>query len=312
MRCLSFRCVYTILVAFMYETSENVWADVYKAAAGPLQTLTKRVFYLWTMMLIMVDRVRWVPSPIVMHIQWFMMMPHGNDRAEGCCNELQLQRELGSPGKISKPASFKRSWQRVVRRVISQGRAQYRGKWYRRAMLSEFDISRALSSLSGRHSRQADQSTPKERPPRNHTQHTSHQRTLSYLSVNCGGLAASKMDELLLWCSDHDIQLLAVQETRWSSSLQWSSGDWNLIHSAPEPKPGRQSYSGVLFAYRGSCKLRFQEVIAGRLLRVQIYGATSSVPLEVIIAYNHYLPLEASRDVDGYRASGTPLLLDRG
>ena len=73
-------------------------------------------------------------------------------RAEGCGNELQLSRELGLPSgslsETSKPASSKRTWLRVVRRVLARGRASYHEHWFRR---SEHSVMHhmVISSLAG-------------------------------------------------------------------------------------------------------------------------------------------------------------------
>ena len=95
-----------------------------------------------------------------------------------------------------------------------------------------------------------------------------------------GGLPSHKLDELLNWSESQGLSLIAVQETKWRSSLQWKSQNWSLTHSGPGGSG--QSYSGVLLGYRGNAQLRFDEVVPGRLLRVQITGVRHTLPLEVL------------------------------
>ena len=224
-------------------------------------------------------------------------------RAEG---SVCLLRHTGEPGILSgetrkrhhKLWAHKKSWLRVVRKILAFGQARYRGQWFRRHHLSEHDISRAqrLSRSHRQAGPEATDYTPSTHLSRHSRQtgHGSGQDSISFLSVNTGGLSASKLDELLLWCADNSVQLFAVQETRWRTSLQWHSSGWNLIHSGPNSE--QQSYSGILFGFRGSCLLRYDEVIPGRLLRVQLTSPSQTLPLEVLIVYNHYVDLQAPSD----------------
>ena len=228
-----------------------------------------------------------------------------------------------------KPRPSKKSWLRAVRRVLSHGQAQYHGRWFRRSQLSVHDIQSVQSRLGS--SRQAVRSDQTRRPSLRHTQadsqanisgrqavhvthsvprvrypaqqqkHSTKRRAvpdhglLRFISVNCGGLPAHKLDEILYWADVHQVDVLAIQETRWRSSLTWKSSHWSLIHSGPDTKA--PSYCGVLFAFRGSADLRFEAVVPGRLLRVQVSQSALPLPLEVLIAYNFYLDDQAPGDV---------------
>ena len=210
-----------------------------------------------------------------------------------------MSRELGlpsgSPSETSKPASSKRSWLRVARRVLARGRASYHGHWFRRSMISEQDIRRAQRyapyghQQSGRHSRKNRSSHPRSRCSSHHGSGCT-----KFLSVNTGGLPSHKLDELLFWCSEQKIELLAVQETRWNSSLQWESAGWSLIHSGPNSP--KQSYCGILFGFKGHAVIRYDEIIEGRLLRVQLTSRDRPLPLEIVVGYNHVVLDEASAE----------------
>ena len=68
---------------------------------------------------------------------------------------------------------------------------------------------------------------------------------------------------------------------------------WSFVHSGPNSD--KPSYCGVLLCFRGSGVIRFDEVVAGRLLRVQIACSNRPVPLEAVVMYNHYMA-EAPND----------------
>ena len=70
---------------------------------------------------------------------------------------------------------------------------------------------------------------------------------------------------------------LALQETRWQLSSCWQSGAFSVIRSGENK--GRQSYGGVLVAVK-SPSLRCEEIVSGRLLRVQALLPMPGLPLE--------------------------------
>ena len=110
-------------------------------------------------------------------------------------------------------------------------------------------------------------------------------------SWNCGGLPASKYDELLTYCSSEGIDLLAVQETRRSASQVWKSGDYTVFQSG-EGSTGT-CYSGLLLAARHVISSRHEHVLPGRVLYVQLTLKGVASQLDVVLIYQRCYPLQA-------------------
>ena len=89
-------------------------------------------------------------------------------------------------------------------------------------------------------------------------------------SWNAGGISAELYAELFRYLDLQDtVDVAVIQETHWSTSGEWRTGQWQCIHSAS----GRKNQDGVLVAIRssllGSSEVCWQEVAPGRLLRVR-------------------------------------------
>ena len=87
------------------------------------------------------------------HVIYQCYVTNGVGRAEGSScfpRRLGEQVPLGAcetKRTLQQPCSSKKAWLRVVRRVVTYGGAQYRGRWYRLAMLSPSDIRRVQSRM---------------------------------------------------------------------------------------------------------------------------------------------------------------------
>ena len=90
-------------------------------------------------------------------------------------------------------------------------------------------------------------------------------------SWNAGGISAELYAELLRYLDLQDtvVDVAVIQETHWSTSGEWRTGQWQCTHSAS----GRKNQDGVWVAIRSSLlensEVCWQEIVSGRLLRVR-------------------------------------------
>ena len=109
---------------------------------------------------------------------------------------------------------------------------------------------------------------------------------LAFACANIGGLGygkSGKLDEALQSAASTGLTALSLQETRWSHSSAWSSGCYDIIHSGHSQS--RQSYSGVLVAVKDALDIRYDEVLPGRMLRVQFQLSGTELPIEIVSVY---------------------------
>ena len=181
----------------------------------------------------------------------------------------------------------KRAFRRAQIRAMQQGSTRYRGQ--------QHDL-RSLSALRLR---------PAHRPPE-------HSRTdarpslvrssqVHFVSWNSGGLHAARFTELLARLHDRDAhpehtpKIVCVQETKWSQSSEFTSGQWRCIHSGMGDSSG-----GVLFMIHASLartdQIRHCEVVPGRALHVRLDTAPPVDLLGVYqVAWNpHHTALQGS------------------
>ena len=108
---------------------------------------------------------------------------------------------------------------------------------------------------------------------------------LTYYSQNVGGLGVGRLGEIVAFSSGLSVPIVCLQETRWSDSQAWMHAGYQVIHSGAKNK---LLPCGVLIAVGGglaSAELRYDEVIPGRLLRVQVRHPSLAVPLKIINLY---------------------------
>ena len=166
-------------------------------------------------------------------------------------------------------SNHKPSFKRAVRRAQLEGYAWFRGKLFDAKALGT-SVEQKRSSIS------PSQVCPSYQP------RTDSRNRLHLFSWNCSGLSRTKLDEILLWAKPQPIQLLALQETRWQDTKEWSDDTWRFVAVGGLP---RQS-TGVLLAIRRTwCSLdqiSWRSLWDGRLLHLRIHLAR---PLDVLNFY---------------------------
>ena len=143
MRCYILRIVCTILVVFMYDTTENVWTDVYKEVADLLAPLPNKLSQMGPKShpleishvgvtpgkpVFKPSSPGYVPNNVPVRAEGFRRMPSRLEEPA----LLSAGKTAGPIHTRPVPSGRKKSWLRAVRRVQLHGAAIYRGKrWCR-------------------------------------------------------------------------------------------------------------------------------------------------------------------------------------
>ena len=156
----------------------------------------------------------------------------------------------------------KRALRRAIRRAQRSGATMYRGK------ALHANVSLPLPKVVA---------SPASTGPR-----------VKVFSWNCDGLSAALYAEILCWLGKHtEIDIIFLQETHWSKSMEWSTGEWHFCHSASL----RRNSAGVLIGVRASfakaSTISWQESLPGRLLQVRCFHGHQHIDL--ICGYQHAL-----------------------
>ena len=69
-------------------------------------------------------------------------------------------------------------------------------------------------------------------------------KALRTLTWNAGGLHAQVFRELVTYAIDASLDLIYIQETKWSYDANWSTPEFHFVHSAGEKKENK--VGGVL------------------------------------------------------------------
>ena len=126
-------------------------------------------------------------------------------------------REALQPGNTyDLPRAAKRSYRRAYARSCRQGGAFYKGIWRPHSWYRPVQIT----------------TRPVGTPVRPHT-NTKALRTLTW---NAGGLHAQVFRELVTYAIDASLDLIYIQETKWSYDANWSTPEFHFVHSAGDKK----------------------------------------------------------------------------
>ena len=107
------------------------------------------------------------------------------------------------------------------------------------------------------------------------------------ITWNCGGLNSVRFTETLAWLasirSHTPVDIVCLQETKWRDSAEFSSDDWNCVHSG-----SGESQAGILFLVHKSLapqsQLRFNHLCPGRLLHLRI---ETQPAIDLLGTYQH-------------------------
>ena len=169
------------------------------------------------------------------------------------------QRKASEPPNSHTQASscIKRSFRRAYGRACRAGGAYYKGRWRRQDWFRGSNLRPQL--------------LPNIRPQR---QAGPHWRTLCW---NAGGLTTSVFQELETYVRDHSIDIVLIQESKWTHDSTWTNKDYHYVHSPGSGKHDR--YGGLLIMISTRLAkaedIQFYAPHPGRLLHVRIpHGST--------------------------------------
>ena len=161
----------------------------------------------------------------------------------------------------------KRSFKRACRRALLYGQASYKGSTITMKMVQPSWLDCSKVNRKG--------------PSR-----SNERKGLRVFCWNSGGLASGQWDELLVHIDPNRWDILLIQETHWTESIDFVSGPWSCIASSA----GRGSRAGVMIMiHQRLCHnslLRAEHVMPGRLLRVRLPLPGKDLRhLQIICAY---------------------------
>ena len=165
------------------------------------------------------------------------------------------------------PRAAKRSYRRAYARSCRQGGAFYKGIWRPHSWYRPVHIT--------------------SRTVGHHTRPQAPQRALRTLTWNAGGLHASVFRELVTYAIDASLDLIYVQETKWSYDANWSTPEFHFVHSAGEKKEDK--VGGVLImvstrVIQRSFDIQYNAAHPGRLLHARV---NLQQPLDLINVYQY-------------------------
>ena len=179
----------------------------------------------------------------------------------------------------------KRSWRRAQNRAVQNGSTMYRGrKLTKQSVLSQRcqtslnDNAKGFDTVHHNHGR-----GPSTKPKPGQQQRASRVRVFNW---NAGGLSGDVFESIQLFLEQSKIEIATIQETHWHFSSEWSTHAFYCIHSGCSKKGVGGCLTMISHKLCSSGKLRFQEIISGRLLHVCFPGLGTTV--HIINLYQHF------------------------
>lgn len=109
-------------------------------------------------------------------------------------------------------------------------------------------------------------------------------RRLQVIVWNSGGLSSGRFWELTHWLSQQTASVVIIPETRWKFTREWSTKDWNFIHSH-----GDDAASGLLILLHHtlakSDDILWEPIVPGRLVHLRLHGRRQT--LDILAGYQH-------------------------
>ena len=189
------------------------------------------------------------------------------------CHEAWALSGLGPVESRSRCNRLKRSYTRACARAMREGYATFKGKQLYPHQIP-FRIKQHI---------QAQLPQPRKIKPTP----TSHKPGLGQLRMFQWNASRSiEYHSWLQWCDDSPFDIIAVQESGWSMTNEWSTQRWHIVHSADR-------FCSILFMVRAALVRQDQLSIAhhvhGRVLQVRLNFPR---PLDFVIVYQQAWSLQ--------------------
>ena len=155
----------------------------------------------------------------------------------------------------------KLSYQRAVRKALQEGSAMYKGREMTSRELGVTTAAPIAPKVTARHKKSK----------------FLEQKELSYMSWNAGSLTTAVWEELLSILRTppyRDVKLVAIQETHWRGSWQFSKDGWNVVSSGSLGEKGagvlimvhstlcKQQETSMRSCREGYCMFEFQAKVS--------------------------------------------------
>ena len=162
----------------------------------------------------------------------------------------------------------KRTYGRAYAKAARQGGSFYRGKWRE---FQWFQKTR-VGSVQLPRQKQAD----------------FDMHSIRTMTWNAGGLTKPVLQELETYARDMHLDVLHIQETKWSEDYQWSGPDYVYIHSAGHNKQDKVGGLLTMVSTRiaSDKDVQYNHVWAGRLLHVRVPAGNASLDLLNVYQYS--------------------------
>ena len=172
---------------------------------------------------------------------------------------------------VKRSRVVKRSYRRALHRISRHGYTWYRG----RILSGPIDPSIATSS-------------PPSFKPSHNLPAPGHKRRkrMTCFSWNAGGMSMTDWDRFQQWLPEQSLDILAIQETHWVYTTEWTQANYYCVHSGLNNKQ-----AGVMILISKSmCNLKdisWSEIMPGRLLHVRIHGQQRAIDILNVYQYIH-------------------------
>ena len=156
---------------------------------------------------------------------------------------------------------IKRTYSRAFARAARQGGSYYKGRWRSFQWFQKVPIQPVY--------------LPRPRPA------VGAQHRLRVLTWNAGGLTKPTFQELETFIRDERLDVIFIQETKWTEEYCWGNKDYSYIHSAGTNKFDKVGGLLTMVSTRlaKNSDIQFNHVWAGRLLHVRIPAGNTSIDL---------------------------------
>ena len=157
----------------------------------------------------------------------------------------------------------KRSYKRAFLKAVRDGHCWYKGQCFR---ASDFQLPPQLAQKwTDRMPTTGPPCTTQQPTPRLHKD-----RHLRVVQWNVSGLSTAKLDEICCWLHTQPLDVVILLETHWQFTNEWCDANWNYVHCGDSLSKS----AGVLCLVSKKLSrlqdLRWAEVLAGRLLHIQL------------------------------------------
>ena len=157
----------------------------------------------------------------------------------------------------------KRSYKRAFLKAVRDGHCWYRGQCFR---ASDFQLPPQLAQKwTDKVPTTGAPCTTQPSKPRLHKD-----RQLRVVQWNVSGLSTAKLDEICCWLHTQPLDVVILLETHWQFTNEWCDANWNYVHCGDSLSKSAGILCLVSKKLSRLQDLRWAEVLAGRLLHIQL------------------------------------------